>query len=78
MPFNENEIDRNEQDLESNEHIFAPTQATLEKVNVGLGDNVSIGDSIVVLTAMKMEVSKIKFIIRIHFNFQIILVCSQS
>lgn len=59
MPFNENEIDRNEQDLESNEHIFAPTQATLERVNVGLGDNVNIGDSIVVLTAMKMEVSKI-------------------
>lgn len=57
MPFNENEIDSHEQDLERNEHIFAPTQATLERINISLGDNVNVGDTIVVLTAMKMEVS---------------------
>jgi len=31
----------------------------VERVNVNLGDNVCVGDPIVVLTAMKMEVSKI-------------------
>lgn len=50
-------MDSNEQDTESNETIIAPTQATLERLNVSLGDNVSNGDPIVVLTAMKMEVS---------------------
>lgn len=53
-------MDSYEQDTENNEHIIAPTQATIERVNVGLGDNVNIGDPIIVLTAMKMEVSKIE------------------
>lgn len=62
MPFDEKSIDNNEQDTESNENIKAPTQATVERVNVGLGDNVCVGDPIVVLTAMKMEVSKMFFL----------------
>lgn len=52
-------MDSYEQDTDSNEAITAPTQATVERINVSLGDNVSNGDPIVVLTAMKMEVSKI-------------------
>lgn len=59
MPFDENNIDNIVQDTESNETVIAPTQATVERINVGLGDNVCYGDPIVVLTAMKMEVSKI-------------------
>lgn len=62
MPFDEKSIDNNEQDTESNENIKAPTQAIVERVNVGLGDNVCVGDPIVVLTAMKMEVSKMFFL----------------
>lgn len=59
MPFNESGIDCEEQDIKSNESVIAPTQATLERINVSIGDNVRIGDPLVVLTAMKMEVSKI-------------------
>lgn len=58
LPFDEKTIDSNEQDTETNENVIAPTQATLERINVNIGDNVCVGDSIVVLTAMKMEVSK--------------------
>lgn len=57
MPFEENSINNTEENTESTETIIAPTQATLERVNVRLGDNVCVGDPIVVLTAMKMEVS---------------------
>lgn len=61
MPFDEKLIDGNEQITENNENILAPTQATLERINVGLNHNVSIGDPILVLTAMKMEVSKLNY-----------------
>jgi acetyl/propionyl-CoA carboxylase alpha subunit len=50
-------MDSDEQNTVSNETIIAPTQATIERINVSLGDNVNNGDPIVVLTAMKMEVS---------------------
>ncbi|XP_060862861.1 methylcrotonoyl-CoA carboxylase subunit alpha, mitochondrial isoform X1 [Metopolophium dirhodum] len=55
LPFDEKTIDSNEQDTGSNSTILAPTQSTVERVNVSLGDDICIGDPIVVLTAMKME-----------------------
>lgn len=61
MPFDEKTIDSNEQDTGNNSTILAPTQSTVERVNVSLGDNICVGDPIVVLTAMKMEVSKTCF-----------------
>jgi len=61
LPFDEKSIDSNEQDTGSNSTILAPTQSTVERVNVSLGDDICIGDPIVVLTAMKMEVSKTCF-----------------
>lgn len=70
MPFDEKLIDSNEQDTESNATIVAPTQSTVERVNVSLGNNVCIGDPLVVLTAMKMEVSKTYFLLIIYLcNF---------
>jgi len=61
LPFDEKTINSNEQDTESNATILAPTQSTVERVNVCLGNHVCIGDPLVVLTAMKMEVSKTCF-----------------
>ncbi|XP_050421823.1 methylcrotonoyl-CoA carboxylase subunit alpha, mitochondrial isoform X2 [Adelges cooleyi] len=55
LPFNENSIEANEQDLSNSSLILAPTQATVERINIGIGDLVRVGDPIVVLTAMKME-----------------------
>ncbi|XP_025425003.1 uncharacterized protein LOC112693939 isoform X2 [Sipha flava] len=55
LPFDEKTMDSDEQNTVSNETIIAPTQATIERINVSLGDNVNNGDPIVVLTAMKME-----------------------
>lgn len=69
MPFDDTALNNNEQDIESNETIVAPTQATVERINVSLGDNVSVGDTIVVLTAMKMEVSKIWLKWNIWLNY---------
>jgi len=57
LPFDEKTIDSNKEDTVTDETIIAPTQATVERINVNLGENVCSGDSIVVLTAMKMEVS---------------------
>lgn len=63
-------MDCNEQDPEFNETIIAPTQATVERINVNVGTNVCIGDPIVVLTAMKMEVSNIIcFSYKIYYTF---------
>lgn len=58
LPFSQKTIDSNEQDTENSNTIIAATQATITQINVCLGKNVCIGDTIVVLTAMKMEVSK--------------------
>lgn len=60
LPFSEKTIDSNEQDTENSNTIIAATQATITQINVCLGKNVCIGDTIIVLTAMKMEVSKTK------------------
>lgn len=75
MPFDENTNDSNEQDTESNELIIAPTQATIERINVGLGDNVCTGDPLIVLTAMKMEVSNY-FITRKFYKNKYFIFCN--
>lgn len=67
MPFSEKTIDSNEQDTENSNTIIAATQATITQINVSLGKNVCIGDTIVVLTAMKMEVSKIKMLNKLKY-----------
>ena len=37
---------------------MAPMPGTIEKVNVASGDRVEAGDALVVMIAMKMEVSR--------------------
>ncbi|XP_050541609.1 methylcrotonoyl-CoA carboxylase subunit alpha, mitochondrial [Daktulosphaira vitifoliae] len=55
LPFNEDYNDNGQQEINNDSSIVAPTQATVQKVSVKLGDAVKKGDHIMVLSAMKME-----------------------